>query len=118
MKINTKESKDKKDDIIFYFEDDYSKIIFTPPFRRLQDKAQVFPLEVNDFVRTRLTHSLEVSSIAKLIGLRVKDFIKSQDNNELSYESIPTILASAGLMHDLGNTPFGHAGERAIQNTF
>lgn len=114
----SKESKDKKDDIIFYFEDDYSKIIFTPPFRRLQDKAQVFPLEVNDFVRTRLTHSLEVSSIAKLIGLRVKDFIKSQDNNELSYESIPTILASAGLMHDLGNTPFGHAGERAIQNTF
>ena len=105
-----------------YFEQDYGRIIFSPSFRRLQDKAQVFPLETNDFVRTRLTHSLEVSTIARSIGIDLKDFIKEKscttDSDDDIYEYIPTILASAGLMHDLGNTPFGHSGERTIQSVF
>ena len=103
------------------FEQDYDRIVFNPAFRRLQDKAQVFPLESNDFVRTRLTHSLEVSSIARSIGISLEKLLINKIRKEYKgYEFgiIPTILASAGLIHDLGNTPFGHAGEKAIQNVF
>lgn len=103
------------------FDQDYDRIIFNPAFRRLQDKAQVFPLESNDFVRTRLTHSLEVSSISRSIGISLEKLLIDKIKKEYKdYEIgiIPTIIASAGLIHDLGNTPFGHAGEKAIQNVF
>lgn len=115
------------------FEKDYDRIISNSSFRRLQDKAQVFPLERNDYIRTRLTHSIEVSSIAKSIGISMekkildkiqKDFNdenkKNSDDNKIKYKvgSIPTILSCAGLIHDIGNPPFGHAGEKIIQDKF
>ena len=101
------------------FQRDYSKAIFSTPVRRLQDKAQVFPLEPNDSVRTRLTHSLEVSGLAQDIAGAVAEWLCTQ--GEISYEqsqSVRDIAKTAGLVHDIGNPPFGHAGERAISTWF
>jgi len=99
------------------FENDYSRLISSAPIRRLQDKTQVFPLEKSDFVRTRLTHSLEVSSIARSLGksveTKLKDKLPAKFKGQLS-----SLLATAGLIHDLGNPPFGHFGEKAIQSYF
>lgn len=106
------------------FENDYDRILFSASFRRLQDKAQVFPLEKLDFVRTRLTHSLEVSSIGKSLGISIgSKLIKNTENQEDKVtadmvEDIGNILACAGLIHDLGNPPFGHFGEVAIREWF
>lgn len=97
------------------FDSDYDRIIFSSPFRRLQDKAQVFPLEKSDFVRTRLTHSLEVASIARSIGISLVDKLNIEDNLKIQ---IPVILECAGLAHDLGNPPFGHFGEETIKRVF
>ncbi|SCK04257.1 Deoxyguanosinetriphosphate triphosphohydrolase [uncultured Clostridium sp.] len=117
---NIKKNFDSRDE----FENDYDRILFSASFRRLQDKAQVFPLEKLDFVRTRLTHSLEVSSIAKSlgrsIGIKLVDITKDTDD-ELSQENVDdicNILSCAGLIHDLGNPPFGHFGESAIREWF
>jgi dGTPase len=101
------------------FEQDYGRAVFSTPVRRLQDKAQVFPLEPNDSVRTRLTHSLEVSSIARGLGLRAEAFL----NGDMAREVVPpgsisAIAATGGLIHDIGNPPFGHAGEKAISSWF
>lgn len=103
------------------FEKDYRKIINSAAFRRLQDKTQVFPLDKSDFVRTRLTHSLEVSAIAKQLGVMavnnlVKRKKKAYDPEET--ENIAAILQCAGLLHDLGNPPFGHFGETIIGDWF
>lgn len=106
------------------FENDYDRILFSASFRRLQDKAQVFPLEKLDFVRTRLTHSLEVSSIGKSlgksIGCKLIDIAKDKDDSLTMHmvEDMSNILACAGLIHDLGNPPFGHFGEVAIREWF
>jgi len=101
------------------FQDDYSRIIFSTPFRRLQDKAQVFPLEENDFVRTRLTHSLEVAAISKSIGISIQAKLIAQKKLEESKRGmIPDVLECAGLAHDLGNPPFGHFGEVTLQKKF
>ncbi|WP_083455899.1 dGTP triphosphohydrolase [Desulfosarcina cetonica] len=101
------------------FNSDYSRISMSAPFRRLQDKAQVFPLEPNDFVRTRLTHSIEVSGVARSIGVLAEKWLL--ENGHLSQDKIghiPSILASVGLAHDIGNPPFGHFGEKCIQVFF
>src|SRR5580692_4903035 len=99
------------------FEKDLSRVVFSTPVRRLQDKTHVFPLEPHDSVRTRLTHSLEVSSVARDLSQaairRLGDRIPQQYAHAIS-----TIAASAALLHDVGNPPFGHAGERAIQDWF
>ena len=98
------------------FENDFTRVVFSSAFRRLQDKTQVFQLDKGDFVRTRLTHSLEVSSLGRSIGLSVEN--KLIEQGVLSIEKIgciPSILATAGLIHDLGNPPFGHFGEESIQ---
>ncbi len=101
------------------FDQDYGRALFSTPVRRLQDKAQVFPLEPNDSVRTRLTHSLEVSSIARGLGERAEAFIAKDDSYIQSNRgAIPTIAATCGLIHDIGNPPFGHAGEIAISSWF
>lgn len=94
------------------FASDYSRIIFSSSFRRLQDKTQVFPLKRGDFVRTRLTHSLEVSHIASSMGKSI------ERNLNFSHDKISSILSVAGLIHDLGNPPFGHFGEFVIQKFF
>ncbi|MGL5413767.1 dGTP triphosphohydrolase, partial [Cetobacterium sp.] len=94
------------------FDKDYSRIISSSSFRRLQDKTQVYPLKRGDFVRTRLTHSLEVSHIASSIGKSIEKYLKRDD------QKISSLLSVTGLIHDLGNPPFGHSGEYIIQDFF
>jgi len=113
-------SKDLKSRSIF--EQDYDRIIFSYPFRCLQDKTQVFPLPKTDFVHTRLTHSLEVSSVGRSLGKKVGKIIVDR-NPELAKKGINqfemgAIVASAALAHDIGNPPFGHSGEDAISEYF
>ncbi len=103
------------------FEQDYDRIIFSHPFRRLQDKTQVHPLPEHDFVHTRLTHSLEVSSVGRSLGKRVGDVILQRHpelSADLSLFDFGAIVAAAALAHDLGNPPFGHAGEDSISDFF
>jgi len=99
------------------FEDDLGRVVFSTPVRRLQDKTHVFPLEPHDSVRTRLTHSLEVSSVARDLSQaacrRMADVIPHEYSHPVS-----TIAATCALLHDVGNPPFGHAGEKAIQDWF
>ncbi len=104
------------------FEKDYHRIIGSASFRRLQDKTQVFPLDNSDFIRTRLTHSLEVSSFCKSLGQNISQKILTEqvDASFLpEYQGyICDILQCAGLLHDIGNPPFGHFGESAIRDWF
>src|SRR5712692_4998099 len=103
------------------FERDYGRAVFSTPLRRLQDKTQVFPLEEHDAVRTRLTHSLEVSSVARTLGHEAGNWIAKNRKGAIELpqvHDIETIAATCGLLHDLGNPPFGHAGESAIQSWF
>ncbi|HMG88716.1 MAG TPA: deoxyguanosinetriphosphate triphosphohydrolase [Chryseolinea sp.] len=103
------------------FEQDYDRIIFSQPFRRLQDKTQVHPLPEHDFVHTRLTHSLEVSSVGRSLGKHVGEVIMKRHGalkDEYSLFDFGAIVAAASLAHDLGNPPFGHAGEDAISDFF
>lgn len=106
-------------------ERDYDRILFLAPTRRLADKTQVFPLEQNDSVRTRLTHSHEVSNLARSIGTQLAYEHASlfSENANLTREgkltrTLPSLLAAIGLAHDLGNPPFGHRGENAMQDWF
>src|SRR5688500_18167022 len=103
------------------FEQDYDRIIFSHPFRRLQDKTQVHPLPEQDFVHTRLTHSLEVSSVGRSLGKRAGEVILQRHpelKESFSLFDFGAIVAAASLAHDLGNPPFGHAGEDAISDFF
>jgi len=98
---------------------DYDRAIFSTPLRRMQDKTQVFPLDPNDSVRTRLTHSLEVSNIARNVARSIGNWLlKEGEINENQRDSIEIIASTCGLIHDLGNPPFGHAGEKTIQEWF
>src|SRR5277367_2817349 len=100
------------------FERDYDRAVFSSPVKRLQDKAQVFPLEPHDSVRTRLTHSLEVSSVARGLAQKVwKAFLQAKLRPGQDRQ-IEAIAATCGLLHDLGNPPFGHSGEDAIRSWF
>ena len=104
------------------FEKDYHRIIGSSSFRRLQDKTQVFPLDKSDYVRTRLTHSLEVSSFAKSLAQTIGEMIihelHDKDFKPENKEDITNILQCAGLLHDIGNPPFGHFGETTIRDWF
>lgn len=104
------------------FEKDYHRIIGSSVFRRLQDKTQVFPLDKSDFIRTRLTHSLEVSSFAKSLGQNIAQYLlqnRIDDTFTLQTKAdICDILQCAGLIHDIGNPPFGHFGEEALRDWF
>ena len=98
---------------------DYDRAIFSTPVRRMQDKTQVFPLEPNDSVRTRLTHSLEVSNIARNMARGIGNWLLEEKKIDSEQrDSIEIIATTCGLIHDLGNPPFGHAGEKAIQEWF
>ena len=102
------------------FESDHDRILFSTPFRRLIDKTQVFPLEKKyDTIRRRLTHSYEVSSLARSFG---NDLVFNSPelfpDNIVPQRNIPVVLAAIGLVHDMGNPPFGHEGESAIQYWF
>jgi len=102
------------------FEKDLDRIIPSSSLRRLQDKAQVFPLQKNDFVRTRLTHSLEVSALGRSFGNLIGDKLINAGKVEVEDfpRKISALLATVCLVHDLGNPPFGHCGETIIQNWF
>ncbi|MEE0883911.1 MAG: deoxyguanosinetriphosphate triphosphohydrolase, partial [Faecalimonas sp.] len=112
----------QKEDLRSEFEKDYHRIIGSASFRRLQDKTQVFPLDKSDFIRTRLTHSLEVSSYGKSLGQNIGEYIltyiKDPDFTWKDKEEICNILECAGLIHDIGNPPFGHFGESVIRDWF
>lgn len=104
------------------FERDFDRIVFSHPFRRLQDKTQVFPLPEEDFVHTRLTHSLEVSSVGRSLGKKVGEALlkKYPELAKMGYSQFDfgAIVSAACLTHDLGNPPFGHTGEDAISDFF
>ena len=102
------------------FKRDYDRLIFSAPFRRMQNKTQVFPVPGSIFVHNRLTHSLEVASVGMSLGNDVARVLK-QHHPELAgtlFEEIGTIVSTACLAHDMGNPPFGHSGEKAIQAYF
>ncbi|UPQ78770.1 dNTP triphosphohydrolase [Flavobacterium azooxidireducens] len=101
------------------FENDYGRLISSAPIRRLQDKTQVFPLEKSDFIRTRLTHSLEVSYIASSIGQSIEKILLDKKDITINEKGLlSSLLRVSGLIHDLGNPPFGHFGEEAVQKFF
>ena len=102
------------------FQRDYDRLIFSSPFRRLQNKTQVFPLPGSIFVHNRLTHSLEVSSVGRSLGADVARLLIPRYSGEdvAALESISAIVSAACLAHDLGNPPFGHEGEAAIRSFF
>lgn len=102
------------------FQRDYDRLIFSSPFRRLQNKTQVFPLPGNIFVHNRLTHSLEVACVGRSLGNKIAHYIKQKEiiENPEILDEIGTIVSTACLAHDLGNPPFGHSGEEAISSFF
>mgnify|MGYP000403915557 FL=1 len=104
------------------FDVDFDRIIFSSAFRSLQDKTQVIPLSETDFVHTRLTHSLEVSVVGRTLGRRVGKALLERHPNlvDLGYtfNDFGAITAAASVMHDIGNPPFGHSGEKAIGEYF
>lgn len=101
------------------FQRDFDRIVFCSAFRRLQDKTQVFPLARSDYVRTRLTHSLEASSVGRTLGTRIGDtLIRRYRLGGVDPQDFGAIVAAACLAHDIGNPPFGHAGEDAIRSWF
>lgn len=114
-------------DILQESESDRARVLYSSAFRRLQRKTQVFPLEENAAIRSRLTHSLEVAHVGRFLAT---SFIKKlMDNpggdargsygiNESCSLAIPNIVETACLLHDIGNPPFGHFGESAIANWF
>ena len=102
------------------FKRDYDRLIFSSAFRRLQNKTQVFPLPGSIFVHNRLTHSLEVASVGMSLGNDIsrRIILKRPELKDTLFEEIGTIVSAACLAHDLGNPPFGHSGEKAIQTFF
>lgn len=101
------------------FQRDFDRIVFSGSFRRLQDKTQVFPLSGNDYIHTRLTHSMETGSIARSLGTSAGVFIcKEFDTGGAHPSDIGAAVAAAALAHDIGNPPLGHAGEEAIRYWF
>ncbi len=104
------------------FEQDIDRIIFSHPFRKLQDKTQVFPLPEDDFVHTRLTHSLEVSSVGRSLGKNSGAYLLDKypelRSNGYTVHDFGAIVGAACLAHDLGNPPFGHSGEDSISSFF
>ena len=112
----------EQDETRLGFEVDFDRIIFSEAFRSLQDKTQVIPLSETDFVHTRLTHSLEVSVVGRTLGRRVGKAIleKHPSLKALGYtfNDFGAIVAAASVMHDIGNPPFGHSGEKAIGEYF
>ncbi len=101
------------------FQQDYDRIVFTSAFRRLKDKTQVFPLSKSDYVRTRLTHSLEASCVGRSLGALIgREIIDRHGLEHIEAADFGAIVAAACLAHDIGNPPFGHAGEDAIREWF
>lgn len=115
-----KKSSSQEADTRNEFHKDYDRIIFCSAFRRLGKKTQVHPLSKNDHIHTRLTHSMEVSSVGRSLGQKAGEYLQSQGDlpNSILPQDIAAIVQAACLAHDIGNPPFGHAGEYAIRHWF
>lgn len=104
------------------FEVDFDRIVFSAPFRSLQDKTQVIPVSQTDFVHTRLTHSMEVSvvgrSLGRMVGQKIIEKYPELKEQGHTFHDFGAIVAAASLAHDIGNPPFGHSGEKAIGEYF
>ncbi|HKK81298.1 MAG TPA: dNTP triphosphohydrolase, partial [Prolixibacteraceae bacterium] len=100
------------------FQRDYDRLIFSSPFRRLQNKTQVFPLPGSVFVHNRLTHSLEVASVGRSLGNIISMKLDERGEDHPLLSEIGAVVAAACLAHDMGNPPFGHSGEDAIKAYF
>ena len=100
------------------FQRDYDRILFSSPFRRLKNKTQIFSLPNNDYVRTRLIHSLEVASVGRSLGRAIGYEVVKRDKLSCSEADFGDIISAACLAHDIGNPPFGHTGEAAIGLSF
>jgi dGTPase len=106
-------------DVRTNFQRDFDRIVFSSAFRRLQDKTQVFPLAESDYVRTRLTHSIEVSCVGRSLGTLVGERVMARGEAAAhNPQKFGEIVAAACLAHDIGNPPFGHSGEKAIRTWF
>lgn len=118
----TRRASDKSRDRRNAFESDFGRINFSPAIRRMHDKTQVIPLITNDNIHTRLTHSMEVQSVAYSMGVDIcarKAFRRRLGEPESQLlRIIPTILSCTALAHDIGNPPFGHYGEEVLSNFF
>lgn len=101
-----------------HFHKDHDRIIFSSAFRRLGRKTQVHPFALNDHIHTRLTHSMEVGSVGRSLGIRVGELIADQLPPWATPHDLGMIVQSACLAHDIGNPPFGHAGEYATRDWF
>ena len=99
---------------------DYDRLIFSAPFRRMQNKTQVFPLPGSIFVHNRLTHSLEVGCVGRSLGTDVACELMARHGEALpsAFPELGSIVSAACLAHDMGNPPFGHSGEKAIRSYF
>lgn len=100
------------------FQRDYDRLIFSSPFRRLQNKTQVFPLPGSVVVHNRLTHSLEVSTVGRSLGSNISNWLIDRGEVDSLIPEIGTVVSAACLAHDMGNPPFGHLGEDAIKDYF
>ncbi len=110
-------------DIRSEFQRDFDRIVFSSAFRRLQNKTQVLPLPKSDYVRNRLTHSIETSSVGRSLGSMVGEIILQKYPSinkqlEIRASDFGYMVSSACLAHDIGNPPFGHSGEKAIGSYF
>ncbi|WP_321289721.1 deoxyguanosinetriphosphate triphosphohydrolase [uncultured Sunxiuqinia sp.] len=100
------------------FQRDYDRLIFSSPFRRMQNKTQVFPLPGSIFVHNRLTHSLEVASVGRSLGNILAEKLIVKGETSPLIPELGAVVSAACLAHDMGNPPFGHAGEEAISSYF
>lgn len=116
IRLGLENFHDRERDNRNQFQRDYDRLIFSAPFRRLQNKTQVFPLPGSIFVHNRLTHSLEVASVGRSLGMNIAQAHKNENINYL--DEIGAIVSAGCLAHDLGNPPFGHSGEEAIATYF
>lgn len=119
-RLGQEDSHYKRRDDRTEFRRDYDRLIFSAPFRRLQNKTQVFPLPGSIFVHNRLTHSLEVASLGRSLGDDVSRILLSRhpDLSDSHMSECGSIVSAACLAHDLGNPPFGHSGEKSIATYF
>ena len=119
-RFGLEEQHEQRKDNRSEFQRDYDRLIFSAPFRRLQNKTQVFPLPGSILVHNRLTHSLEVSCVGRSLGDNIASLLlkKHPELEDTHISEIGAIVSAACLAHDLGNPPFGHSGERAISTYF
>lgn len=101
-----------------HFHKDHDRIVFSSAFRKLGGKTQVHPLAKYDHIHNRLIHSIEVGSVGRSLGIRVAEAIKKELPDHIQPDDLGIIVQAACLAHDIGNPPFGHAGEYAIQDWF